>query len=147
MVYEGEQQGAEVVVRKLIGTAVLKQFQKSFPEVGREAGSGGEEDSGPYAEILRWFAAGNEVTVSDEQAFADYERELARVPDLLDLAAPHAGCRQERAFWAEVALEGLHQSVKLARHDLDSTVSYREMLRFQLLKPPKRSGPRRGEVH
>ena len=48
--------GAEVVVRKLIGTAVLKLFLEKFPEIGREAGSGGEDDTGPYAGFLRWFA-------------------------------------------------------------------------------------------
>ena len=38
MVYEGEQQGAEVVARKLIGQAVKKVFDDLFPEVGREVG-------------------------------------------------------------------------------------------------------------
>jgi magnesium chelatase subunit I len=143
MVYEGEQQGAEVVVRKLVGAAVQKIFQQKFPEVGREAGSGGEDDTGPYAPMLKWFADGNEITVADEMPFADYEKELARVPGLIDLAATHGTTRQQKAFWAELILEGLHQAVKVARHDLDSAVSYKEMLRFQLLKPPKR-GPRRG---
>src|SRR5262249_57616444 len=36
MVYEGEQQGAEVVARRLIGQAVKKIFDKRFPEVGKE---------------------------------------------------------------------------------------------------------------
>ncbi len=143
MVYEGEQQGAEVVVRKLLGAATLKLFQSKFPEVGREAGSGSEDDQGPYAPMLRWFAAGNEVAVSDELPFADYERELAQVPGLPELASTRAKSPYELPFWSEVILEGLHQSVKLARMDLDSHVSYKEMLRFQLLKPPKRSGPRR----
>src|SRR5260370_28197278 len=35
MVYEGEQQGAEVVARKLIGTAVGKLFESKFPPVER----------------------------------------------------------------------------------------------------------------
>ena len=76
MVYEGEQQGAEVVARKLIGQAVKKVFDARFPEVGKEAGSGGEDDKGPYARMIRWFADGNAVTVSDEQPFADYEAEI-----------------------------------------------------------------------
>src|ERR1700730_9076134 len=36
MVYEGEQQGAEVVARRLIGQAVKKAFDGRFPEVGKE---------------------------------------------------------------------------------------------------------------
>ena len=35
MVYEGEQQGAEVVARKLIGVAVAKLFETKFPPVER----------------------------------------------------------------------------------------------------------------
>ena len=146
MVYEGEQQGAEVVVSKLIGSAVLKLFKRRFPEIGREAGSGGEDDVGPYAGILRWFGEGNEVTLSDETPFAAHFAELDRVPGLFELAAGMGDTKQERAFWAEVALEGLHQSVKLARHDLDSGVSYKEMLKFQLLRP-QRKGPRRTDTN
>jgi hypothetical protein len=41
-------------------------------------------------------------------------------------------------------LEGLHQHLKLARQDLDSQVSYKEMIKFQLLKP--HGGPG-GRIH
>ncbi|MCC6781194.1 MAG: magnesium chelatase, partial [Hyphomicrobiales bacterium] len=146
MVYEGEQQGPEVVARKLIGTAVRKLFEARFPELDKEPPAGTPEEPGPYAPIFAWFAAGNAVTLSDEMPFAGYEAELARVPGLQALAAQAAGpsaSREQLAFWSELVLDGLHQSVKLARHDLDSMVSYKELLKFQLLKPPRR-GPRRG---
>jgi magnesium chelatase subunit I len=149
MVYEGEQQGAEVVARKLTGIAAAKLFTARFPELAAEvAASGGAraEEPGAAAAILAWFAAGNTVTVSDEMPFAAYRAALAEVPGLLDLAEPAAESPQERAFYAELVLEGLHQAVKLARQDLDSAVSYKEMLKFQLLKPVRR-GPRRGEVN
>ncbi len=148
MVYEGEQQGPEVVARKLIGQAVRKLFDARFPEVGKELGSGGDEDRGPYAEILRWFAAGHVVTLSDETSFADHREALAAVPGLFEIAAGVGGGPEMEAFWAELVLDGLHQHLKLARHDLDSTVSYKEMLKFQLLKPPRR-GPRgrSGEIN
>jgi hypothetical protein len=48
-------------------------------------------------------------------------------------------------------LEGLHQHLKLARQDLDSQVSYKEMIKFQLLRPNKKggsgSGNRRGDIN
>ena len=139
MVYEGEQQGSEVVVRKIIGQAVKKLFDARFPDVGKELGSGGEGDTGPYAPIVRWFAQGNFVTLSDELPFKDHEAELARVPGLSEIVAERGGAtREERAFAAEFVLEGLHQHLKLARQDLDSTVSYKEMLKLQLLRPPRR---------
>src|SRR5256885_9848637 len=40
MVYDGEQQGAEVVARRLIGNAVAKLFESKFPP-GERAGAGG----------------------------------------------------------------------------------------------------------
>ncbi|MDQ1348308.1 MAG: magnesium chelatase subunit [Acidobacteriota bacterium] len=147
MVYEGEQQGPEVVARKLIGMAVKKLFEGRFPELERDSpaggGAGGSDEPGPYAATLAWFAAGNAVTLSDEMPFAQYAAELASVPGLEALVAPLGGSPEQRAFWSELVLDGLHQSVKLARHDLDSSVSYKELLKFQLLKPPRR-GPRRG---
>jgi magnesium chelatase subunit I len=132
MVYEGEQKGAEVVARTLIGAAVRKRFAAAFPAIGREVGS--PEDKGPFAPIVAWFAAGNSVTLSDEQSFPQYEAELTRVPGLLELVARHGATKQEKAFAAEMVLEALHQHLKLAREDLDSAVSYREMVKFQLMR-------------
>jgi magnesium chelatase subunit I len=140
MVYEGEQQGAEVVARRLIGQAVKKSFDARFPEVGKEAGSGGEDDRGPYARIIRWFADGNAVTVSDEQSFAEYEAEVFRVPGLQEMVARFGKTREERALAGETVLEGLHQHLKLARQDLDSQISYKEIVKFQLLKPRRSTG-------
>ncbi len=140
MVYEGEQKGAEIVARALIGAAVKKRFAARFPALGRDAGGG--DDKGPYAPIVAWFAAGNEVTLSDEQPFAAYERELGRVPGLVALADGHGETPQERAFAAEMILEGLHQHTKLAREDVDSAVSYREALKFQLMRRSARPGDR-----
>jgi magnesium chelatase subunit I len=144
MVYEGEQQGPEVVARKLIGQAVKKLFEARFPAIDRAPGAAPEAgEPGAYDAIFAWFAGGQAIALSDEMPFAEYEKELARVPGLFDLARAQGGSREETAFWAELILDGLHQSVKLARHDLDSTVSYKELLKFQLLKAPRR-GPRRG---
>ncbi|MCB1054559.1 MAG: magnesium chelatase, partial [Acidobacteria bacterium] len=146
MVYEGEQQGPEVVARQIIGEAVKKVFERAFPAVGRELGSGGEDDTGPYSEIVAWFAEGNSLTLSDEMPFHEYRAALAGVPGLLELGATYGDGEAATCLGAEIVLEGLHQHLKLARQDLDSQVSYREMVKFQLLKP-RRRGPRREDVH
>ena len=65
-----------------------------------------------------------------------YEAELARVPGLLDLGRQLGEGPEERALGAEVLLEGLTQHVKLAREDLDSQISYRELMKLQLLRRP-----------
>jgi magnesium chelatase subunit I len=135
MVYEGEQEGPEVVARRLLGEAAKRLFTERLPPVDKAAGSGGEDDKGTYAEMLRWFAEGNAVTLSDGQPEEEYLAELRKVPGLLPLAAATAKLPEERGLLAELILEGLHQHLKIAREDLDSRVSYREMMKFQLLKP------------
>ena len=174
MVYEGEQQGAEVVARKLIGTAVAKLFESKFPAVERAGATTRERryndvdhddlddmfsgrrvkkptpppqreekpatKSDPnYDAILAWFIDGNKVTLSDEQPFADYFAELRRVPRLAETATKYAQPKGdfELAFWMEMVLEGLHQALRLAREDLDSTITFHELMKFNVLRTVK----------
>ena len=173
MVYEGEQQGPEVVARRLVGLALGKLFESKFPAIERaglsqraererrgygeidheeldDAFSGRRKRKEPvreearpagaaephYEAILSWFAGGNQVTLSDEQRFADYFAELSRVPHLADLARKYgeAGRDEERAFWMELVLEGLHQALRLSREDLDSTITFHELMKFNVLR-------------
>ncbi|HWW61738.1 MAG TPA: hypothetical protein VN181_10260, partial [Thermoanaerobaculia bacterium] len=174
MVYEGEQQGAEVVARKLIGQAVAKLFESKFPVPERAgiaqrserdrrgygdidnddlddmlAGRRSKKKAPPaeepkasapvepaYDAILEWFAAGNKITLSDEQPFAEYVRALKSVPRLADVASKYskASRDEELAFWMEMVLEGLHQALRLAREDLDSTITFHELMKFNVLR-------------
>ena len=171
MVYEGEQQGSEVVARKLIGTAVAKLFESRFPPIeraGRQAEKRYEIDSDDmddafasrrkqqkkappappkqeqaaqktepnYEAILGWFVEGNKVTLSDELPFAKYFEEIKRVPKLADTASKYvkAARDEEQAFWREMILEGLHRALRLAREDLDSTITFQELMKFNVLR-------------
>jgi magnesium chelatase subunit I len=170
MVYEGEQQGAEVVARKLIGQALSKLYESKFPPVERAGGTGRNErrnidesdlddvfsgrrskkaapppreeqrtnakTEANYDSILAWFVDGNKITLSDEQPFAAYYRELGRVPKLAETAKKYMSPRhdEEHAFWMEMILEGLHQALRLAREDLDSTITFAELMKFNVLR-------------
>jgi magnesium chelatase subunit I len=174
MVYEGEQQGAEVVARKLIGTAVAKLFEQKFPPIER-AGTRGNERRGYEAEddlddafagrrkqqakkeppreekqrdkrqepnyetILGWFMEGNKITLSDEMPFAKHLAELKKVPKLAETAAKYVQSArdEEQAFWMEMILEGLHQALRLSREDLDSTITFHELMKFNVLRTVK----------
>jgi len=172
MVYEGEQQGAEVVARKLIGTAVGKLFESKFPPIERAGvsarrGMEMEQDDlddafagrrvkkpqpqhreepranvkseANYDSILAWFVDGNKITLSDEQPFAEYFRELNRVPKLAETARKYIQAKNdfELAFWMEMVLEGMHQALRLAREDLDSTITFQELMKFNVLRTVK----------
>ncbi|HEY3202518.1 MAG TPA: AAA family ATPase [Thermoanaerobaculia bacterium] len=158
MVYEGEQQGAEVVAKKLIGTAVRKLFDAKFPapDSGRPSERRRQEleedeEAGPvrrsrvpvpekihplYESIVAWFAAGNRVTISDDTPFVEHLAQLQAVPGLKKAVEEHfsPASKEELAIGMELVLEGLTQHLKIAREDLDSRISYAEMLKFNLVR-------------
>jgi magnesium chelatase subunit I len=160
MVYEGEQQGAEVVAKRLIGTAVKKLFDARFPapDSGRPTQRRREEPEDPgeeippvrrtraapppeklhplYEPIVEWFAAGNKITISDDTPFSEHLGALESVPGLRKAVEEHfaPAAPEERAVGMELVLEGLTQHLKIAREDLDSKVSYTEMLKFNLVR-------------
>lgn len=57
----------------------------------------------------------------------------------MELATKFGSRDEEHAFGAELVLEGLHQQTRLAREDLDSQITYKEMVRFQLLTARRRA--------
>lgn len=167
MVYEGEQQGSEVVGRKLVGEAVSRWIGTRFPSAGRagqramerekprerrymevdisdepsprrsrSAGTDGEASGDPaYEEIAQWFADGNSVTLSDEQSDREYRAELDRIPALAGLVEKAKGFDSgEQYLVRELILESMHQALRLSRQDLDSTITFSEMAKFNLLR-------------
>ena len=159
MVYEGEQQGSEVVAKKLIGASVKKLFDARFPapDSGRsterrrvELEEAAEDGPAPrrgrapapekihplYEPIVEWFAAGNKITLSDDTPFAKHLATLESVPGLRKAVEEHfaPASPEELAVGMELVLEGLTQHLKIAREDLDSRVSYTEMLKFNLVR-------------
>ena len=159
MVYEGEQQGAEVVAKKLIGAAVKKLFDGKFPppDAGRPSERRRQEleedeETGPirrariapapekiqplYEPIVAWFAAGNRITLSDDAPFPEHLSTLQSVPGLKKAVEEHfsPASKEELAIGMELVLEGLTLHLKIAREDLDSGVSYTEMLKFNLVR-------------
>lgn len=161
MVYEGEQQGAEVIAKKLISVPIAELFARKFPPVdgGRrtEKPRVAEDDSAEdahggrrqrfaadeseklneaYREVVEWFGAGNSVVLADDTSFPNHYASLESVPGLARVATEHfkPSSKEEAAFAMELVLEGLTQHLKIAREDLDSKVSYKEMLKFNLVR-------------
>jgi magnesium chelatase subunit I len=165
VVYEGEQQGTEVIAKKLIAGPIAELFKEKFPPVdsgrrterARTAAANPvlAEDDEPaprarqrfpvdepdklnpaYREIVEWFGSGHQVDISDESSFPQHFQALEAVPGLQRVAEEHfkPTSREETALAMELVLEGLTQHLKIAREDLDSKVSYKEMLKFNLVR-------------
>ncbi|MGZ8711490.1 MAG: hypothetical protein ACXW28_14810, partial [Thermoanaerobaculia bacterium] len=114
-----------------------KSVRATPPAENRETAQQPSEPA--YDSILSWFVEGNKVTLSDEQPFAEYFAELKRVPRLAETAAKYVkpSRDEELAFWMEMILEGLHQALRLSREDLDSTITFRELMKFNVLRTVK----------
>jgi magnesium chelatase subunit I len=167
MVFEGEQQGAEIVAKKLIGDAVKNLFEAQFPPVEgprtrterprRPRGDFDEDEGGgpttleraegrraaaaapppgPYDAIAAWFADGKKIVLSDQTPFSEHLKTLESVAGLSDFVLKHAKPpdHYQRAFLMELVLEGLVQNLRIAREDLDSTLTYAELAKFNLMR-------------
>lgn len=135
LVFEGEQEGPLKVARALVGKAVREVFAMYFPnplERPRRGHDKGAPASDPYAPVLKWFGEGNVIELEDRMPFDAFHRELSRVPALAELTARHlkvdAANTHEMATAMEFVLDGLHQNSKIAKEEVESHVSYRDMI-------------------
>ena len=133
LVYEGEQEGPVLVARKIVGQAVRRMFRRYFPKPDIKVRDGDDEPDAksPYSLIAKWFSAGNTVETSDTLSASDYDGRLREVPGLQELARTGFEIEQpgEVALGMELLLEGLHQHSMLSKRDLESSTSYRDMLK------------------
>jgi magnesium chelatase subunit I len=144
LVYEGERQGTEAVARKVLGAAVRRAFEARFPPVhGRKGPRGGrrrgeeevpEAEDAAYRPVVRWFAAGKAVELSDASPEREHRAALEGVDGLLALVRAHGAPSgpAEETLLMELALEGLHQCSVIAKEDLDGRVSFKDMLQEML---------------
>jgi len=146
LVYEGEQEGLVAVARRVLGEAVREIFARYFPAApaaakprpkrpNPEAPMRGSKDPAAeetvYKAVVDWFSKGNKVELTDFMPTAAYAAALSKVEGLRDLAVRHLKPQgdEEIPLAMELVLEGLHQNSLVAREEMDSKVSYRDMLR------------------
>jgi len=139
LVFEGEQEGSVKVSKALVGKAVRETFKKYFPDPLRKRTRSGQENQGgrqspedpEYGRIVQWFEAGNQVEVSDDMTLEAYTKELDRVKGLRELTRRHmasADEKRELPSVMEFVLDGLHQSSKIAKDEVDHTTSYKDLV-------------------
>jgi magnesium chelatase subunit I len=162
LVYEGEQQGAEIVARRMVGEAVKEAFRGRFPDPApprkkkkRQEQKEDEDDvparpekpaPSPYQAVLAWFSKGNTVECSDSTPQAEYVARLEGVDGLAEVVsrfAPADGerpggppARDERAAVMELVLEGLHQHSMVSKLEHGGKTAYRDMLKAMFDRMP-----------
>jgi len=140
LVYEGEQQGAAIVARKIIGEAVKETFHRWFPDPtpkkkksreGGEEQSSGRQEPSPFQPILSWFGKGNTVETADDMPHDEYVRRLEKVQGLKEITAKCLDLKDGDglALGMEFVLEGLHQHSMVSKREEGTSTAYRDMLK------------------
>jgi magnesium chelatase subunit I len=135
LVYEGELEGITSVAYTLIGKGIRKEFVSLFPDPERIKKS---KQKNPYADLVNWFAEGNEVDLLNQLSDRDYEKQLKTIPFLMEIVRtyhPKAG-KQEQLLLMEFVLHGLAEFSQISRKQLEKGVKFKDLIGSMLnLKP------------
>lgn len=133
LVFEGEQEGSIKVAKALLSKSVREIFKKYFPDplVKKKRKDDEKIQKDPYEEIVEWFQYGGKVNIKDDMPFNDYMKELKKVSGLENFVKKfpqYYESDQEFASLMEFVLDGLHQNSKIARDEVDSIVTYKDLV-------------------
>lgn len=136
LVYEGEQEGPNIVARNLVGKAIRTQFVNYFPDPDKYRK---QKEKSPYRKIADWFGDGNSIDLLHDMPQKDFEARLHEVPGLAELVEEfHKGQdNNSRVFLMEFALHGLAEFSLISKHHLTAGLQFKDLLSsmFTLPKP------------
>ena len=137
LVYEGEQEGAGIVARNLVGKAIRTLFVDYFPDPESFRKTKKEKSNNPYKGITDWFGEGNEVDVLNDSNSKDYQKALESVPGLKKLIDELHGTQDKemKLFLMEFALHGLAEFSLLSKKDLVRSTQFKDLLSSMFTMP------------
>lgn len=112
LVYEGEQEGADFVAEKLIGSASKVLFDSYFPKIKKLKH---ENEKDPYDGVLQWFFEESSFELYDdgaEESYAQALNSIKALDELIDTYMNGAGA-EDRLFVKEFILWALSEYKKL----------------------------------
>lgn len=136
LVFEGEQEGPAKVSKALVGKALREVFKQYFPDPlvrrTKQQGEGRGPEESEYAKIISWFESGNKIEIGDDMSLDRYLGELDKVHGLRELARRYLkfsdSSNHELASAMEFVLDGLHQSSRLAKDEVDNMTAYKDLV-------------------
>lgn len=134
LVYEGEQEGPNIVAQNLIGKAVRTQFLNYFPDPDKFRK---QKEKSPYRKISDWFGDGNSVDLLHDMPQLDFENTLKSVPGLADLVNEFHKQRDAvtKMFMMEFALHGLAEFSLISKHNLSAGLQFKDLLSSMFTLP------------
>ncbi|HMK38648.1 MAG TPA: magnesium chelatase [Bacteroidota bacterium] len=139
LVFEGEQEGSVKVSKALVGKAVRETFKHYFPDPLRKRsrpsgeGQGGKQpaEDPEYGKIIQYFETGNAIEIADDMTIASYTKELDKIRGLRELTRKYMknmDDHYELPSVMEFVLDGLHQSSKIAKDEMDHRTAYKDLV-------------------
>ncbi len=115
LVYEGEQEGADMVAKMLIDQAIIKQFEKIFPRIPKLEKEGIKTT---YSNIVNWFD-NNFIELNYTDADSEFYSVLKSVVPLTELVTEYSAkySTEDQNFCMELVLWALTISKKLDKTD------------------------------
>lgn len=126
LVYEGEQEGADMVALILLEDAIKTLFPNYFPKIEKLER---KDAQSPYDELIGWFFEGEGFELLDEETDADYRKKLDNMVPLDRLIAkfqPGVN-KNDSYFLKELLLWGLVANKKLSKHRFERGYQFKDL--------------------
>lgn len=141
LVYEGEQEGPNIVAQNLVGKAIRTQFVNYFPDPDKFRK---QKEKSPYKNISDWFGDGNSIDLLHDMPQAEFEKSVKNVPGLSDLINTFHKHQDTgtKLFLMEFALHGLAEYSLISKHHLAAGLQFKDLLSsmFTLPRPGQEAG-------
>ncbi len=134
LVYEGEQEGPNIVAQNLVGKAIRSQFVNYFPDPDKFRK---QKDKSPYKKVTDWFGEGNTIDLLHDMSQSEFDKELKKVPGLNDLIN-ELHSKQDastKLFLMEFALHGLAEYSLISKHNLTAGLQFKDLLSSMFTLP------------
>lgn len=126
LVYEGEQEGANLVAEHIIGSAVKTLIADFLPSL-ENLKSGDAENR--YKELINWFSEGNSIEILTDFTDKEYQSALAKVSPLSSVIEKYQKDlpKDEKLFLSEMLLWALAEHSKLNKEKITSGYNFTDL--------------------
>jgi magnesium chelatase subunit I len=134
LVYEGEQEGPNIIAQNLVGKAIRSQFVKYFPDPDKFRK---QKEKSPYKKVAEWFGDGNTIDLLHDMSQPEFEKKIKSVPGLAELINDLHKSQDTatKLFLMEFALHGLAEYSLISKHHLTSGLQFKDLLSSMFTLP------------
>jgi len=127
LVYEGEQLGAEVVARNLLGEAIKSIFNQTFKQLKKLKK---EDEEQEFDEVIRWFMEHPDFTLEDDLKNKDYSDKLDQIAPIQTIVEKYIPDHDSKdaSLIKELILWGMVEHKKLNKKKINGGVRFEDEL-------------------